>query len=139
MAIKSTRPGGSYAGRGDVPHSDYLNKARSERAASHGIPTNWVSQDLKDISVTGRVLGYPDGRHITLSAESTGGGETDSHNIPFAHGYGNSPEDRAAFKRTYGGPDTPGVYGTRTVKLRAKADNKDHPSGLSWTMHPGDD
>lgn len=130
MGIKSSRPGGADAGRGDDPYANDWQtpgkahyEARVGKAKQLGIPHAWVGKDF-DIGFSGNVVGYPDAKHITLSAESTGGGESDSHTVPFAHGFDDSPKGRAGFNSVYKG----------NVRMRGR----EGPGGLSWTLHPGD-
>lgn len=124
MGIKATRPGGADAGRGDDPHgtNDWQTPGKpqyNERmrvAKESGVPDAWVGKDL-GISFSGKYLGSPSPGMASFSAESTGGGETDSHTISWTGG------------------DPTAAYGTKTARMKAE---KLEGGKLFWTAHPGD-
>lgn len=80
MAIKATGRGGAGAGRGDDPHyADYAKRM--------GVPKQWVTGP-GTAKFTGSVAGFTGAGgagNVWFTAESTGGGESDSHQIPFSH------------------------------------------------------
>ena len=123
MAIKSTRPGGADAGRGDDPHTNdwktpgkaHYNQ-RMKIAKESGVPEAWVGKDF-GISFSGKYLGSPSPGMSSFSAESTGGGETDSHSI------------------SWKGPNPHEAYGKKPVRMKAE---KLEGGKLFWTAHPGD-
>lgn len=80
MGIKSTSRGGAGAGRGDNPYAaDYAKRM--------GVPQQWVTGH-NTAKFTGSISGFTGERgsgNLWFTAESTGGGATDSHQIPFHH------------------------------------------------------
>lgn len=127
MGIKSTTRGGAGAGRGDDPH-------RSLYAKDMGVPEAWATGPGK-ASFTGSIVGG-DGKRMWMSAESTGGGATDTHEIPFAHELKPGAEGLAAFDQQYGvNRENPSAG----KKWKAEGTYDYRGKGMTWALSPVDD
>lgn len=127
---------GSHANRqvGRSAYDEQMYKMKQDHATRMGVPTEWAkSHNTAEFS--GSVKGFVGEKgkgHLVFSAESTGGGETDSHMIPFNHPFMDNSQ-KASFDKFFGvGTDkkwtVKGQYGP--AGIRADAGNK-----MAWNLN----
>lgn len=146
MGISASRPAsGANAGRGDNPHFAEMaarvnDENKTKYAKEMGIPKQWVTgSDTAKFS--GRVVGW-DGiggaNKLWLSAESTGGGVTDSHQIEWTHHLMDSSNPHA-FNKFFGvntsNPERSQKW-TAEGKMVRSGLRADSPMRMQWMMRP---
>ena len=141
MAIKATSRGGSGAGRGDDPYAaDYAKRM--------GVPQQWVtgpgkakfSGSIAGFEATGPHAGGMGKGNLFFTAESTGGGATDSHLIPFRHPSMN-PDNPHAFNKHFGVNTNNPSAGKKWVaegRYERQGLTADSPWGMNWSLRPHD-
>lgn len=138
MGIKSSNRGGAGAGRGDNPHTDAIAKRIDDRNAEEygkkmGVPKAWVTGH-NTAKFKGSVVGHDNG-NLWFTAESTGGGESDSHQIPYVHG---SMAQKWKFDQHFGVNNEDPSKGRKWVAEGTHGAPGMGP-GMNWTVRPARD
>lgn len=141
MGISASRPAsGANAGRGDNPHFAEMaarvnDEVKEHNAKSMGIPKQWAT-GYNTAKFSGRIVGW-DGsgastHRLWLSAESTGGGATDSHTINWHHPTMNESHPYN-FNKFFGvNPDRPEL----SKKWTAVGEFNHATKAMHWQMRP---
>lgn len=132
---------GSHAGR-QVGRSAHEDRQIEQHAKSMGVPKEWVTGP-SSASFTGSVIGHTGSVDSTsgelwMTAESTGGGSSDSHRIPFAHPLmeGGS-SGKFAFNKHFGVNENNPKSGKKwTATGTQQWDPKLQANKMSWTLSP---
>lgn len=124
----------SYDQHTQKMHDTQLQKMNAEYGSRMGVPTQWV-KDHRTAGFSGSVKGFVGEKgkgHLVFSAESTGGGETDSHMIPFNHPFMDSSQ-KHSFDKFFG----VGTGKQWTVKgqMSPNGIRADSGSSMHWTLH----
>lgn len=116
---------GAGAGRGDNPHQEFHGEEGMTRTQNHPLQGTGGGPDS-----VGKYLGGNGGSHF-FSAESTEGGETDSHMVNDVDGFKTSPMrvgQSYAFDRKSGNPGNITPYNPKTHYGIAGAPMSDTPA-----------
>jgi hypothetical protein len=112
-----------YLGMGSPEGNAEGKRRQSEGAvkkarAGESYPESWQTGDPDRLSVpASKVLGHDNHQQLMIDASSTGGGESDSHMIPFTST-----------------PDNIGML--KEGKWRAEGKRNKHTGNMQWNMHP---
>ena len=131
MGISSNMRGGAGAGRGDNPHPEEP-KAQGPRRTFHPM---WGSGGANAV---GTYLGNAGGSHF-FSAESTGGGESDSHIVTDTDKFsakGLTKGQRYAFDRKTGHPGSVTPYNREVHYGIPGAPLEDTPAEYADSKYP---
>jgi hypothetical protein len=123
-----------------VTHEAHMDKMHTEWATRMGVPKQWVTGH-STAKFSGSIAGFTGAKgdgNIHFTAESTGGGATDSHSIPFKHPYMDSGSAHH-FNKFFGtNPNNPSA-GAKWVAEGRMAPNgirADSGQSMHWTLRP---
>lgn len=115
----------------------FTQKTREEWGKQMGVPHQWVT-GIGKAEFTGSIAGHVSDEksgkgQLMFTAESTGGGQTDSHMIPFTHPFmARGGQNAYQFQKFFGVDSKNPMAGK---KWKAKGEQKYNPTTRSHSMH----